>query len=186
MRITFAVAISIVFLAPAAQAQFSEKQLAKWLKRFPAADTDQDGRLSLKEAQAYRKKMQGGSRNGGGAPKTFAVDPGWDEERFPDHAVCYKSPEEIADIYAKTVGERKSVVRYEEPTDGSLRIVGTGHSFMGPGYRTFPVIAKAAGLRQPPLLTHTGGGMTGSTRYKWEQENGIFQFDGKPTPKLLA
>ena len=28
--------------------------------------------------------------------------------------------------------------------------------------------------------------MTGSTRYKWEQENGIFQFEGKPVPKLLA
>ena len=28
--------------------------------------------------------------------------------------------------------------------------------------------------------------MTGSTRYKWEQENGIFDFDGKPMPKLLA
>jgi len=28
--------------------------------------------------------------------------------------------------------------------------------------------------------------MTGSARYKWEQENGIFQFEGRPTPKLLA
>ena len=28
--------------------------------------------------------------------------------------------------------------------------------------------------------------MTGSARYKWEQENGIFQFDGEPMPKLLA
>ena len=57
---------------------------------------------------------------------------------------------------------------------------------MAPGYKTFPKIAKAAGLKQPPLLTHTGGGMTGSTRYKWEQENGIFEFEGKPKPKLLA
>ena len=57
---------------------------------------------------------------------------------------------------------------------------------MGPGFRTFPVITRAAGFQQPPLVTHTGGGMTGSARYKWEQENGIFQFDGKPQPKLLA
>ena len=28
--------------------------------------------------------------------------------------------------------------------------------------------------------------MTGSVRYKWEQENGIFGFSGKPKPKLLA
>ena len=27
--------------------------------------------------------------------------------------------------------------------------------------------------------------MTGSTRYKWEQENGIFQFDKRPHPVLL-
>jgi hypothetical protein len=57
---------------------------------------------------------------------------------------------------------------------------------MAPGYKAFPLIARAAGLRQPPLLTHVGGGITGSARYKWEQENGIFQFDGEPTPKLLA
>ena len=28
--------------------------------------------------------------------------------------------------------------------------------------------------------------MTGSARYKWEEENGIFQFEGKPNPKLLT
>ena len=68
--------------------------------------------------------------------------------------------------------------------DGVLRVVGTGHSFMMPGYRTLPHICEAAGFTQP-LYTHTGGGMTGSVRYKWEQENGIFGFDRKPKPKLL-
>ena len=48
-----------------------------------------------------------------------------------------------------------------------------------------PSNAKAAGITQP-LYTHTGGGVTGSARYKWEQENGIFEFEGKPLPKLLA
>ena len=56
---------------------------------------------------------------------------------------------------------------------------------MAPGYRTLPKICEAAGMDQP-LYTHTGGGITGSARYKWEQENGIFQFDGRPVPKLLA
>ena len=54
---------------------------------------------------------------------------------------------------------------------------------MAPGYKTLPQIAKAAGFQQQSMLTHTGGGMTGSARYKWEQENGIFQFAGKPQPK---
>jgi hypothetical protein len=56
---------------------------------------------------------------------------------------------------------------------------------MAPGYRTLPLISRGAGMQQP-LYTHLGGGMTGSARYKWEQENGIFQFDGKPMPKLLS
>jgi len=171
--------------------QPTEAQLAKWLKQFPDADTNGDGRLTVEEAVAYRRtllKTRGPSRDGQrGAPQDFEVDPGWQADRFPDHAVCYRSPKEIAAIYGEVMGgNRNPVTSYPKPTDGSLRIVGTGHSFMGPGYRTFPLIAKAAGFQQPPLLTHTGGGITGSARYKWEQENGIFQFDGKPTPRLLA
>jgi hypothetical protein len=177
------------FSAPAAQP--SPKQLQNWLKRFPDADANGDGRLTAEEALAFQKKMRGDRRpnrgdNGGrGAPRTFQVDPGWGKERFPEHAVAYKSPEEILKIYAAQVGEKKALVSFDMPADGALRIVGTGHSFMAPGYKTFPLIARAAGMEQP-LYTHTGGGMTGSTRYKWEQENGIFQFDKKPTPKLLA
>ncbi|MBM83887.1 MAG: hypothetical protein CMJ78_25305 [Planctomycetaceae bacterium] len=115
------------------------------------------------------------------------VNPGWLKDRFPEHAVSYKTPKEIAEIYKNTrQGQRNAVVSYTKPKDGSLRIVATGHSFMVPGFRTFPLIAKASGLKQPPLVTHVGGGMTGSTRYKWEQENGIFQFDRRPVPRLLA
>ena len=177
--------LCLVLFSDSASSQFSEAQLAKWLKRFPEADANGDGKLSLAEAQKYQKHIQSASRSKG-VSKEFSVDPGWKKERFPEHAVCYMEPSEIATLYAKTAGKQRAVVDYDKPTDGSLRIVGTGHSFMAPGYKTLPVIAQAAGLQQPPLLTHTGGGMTGSARYKWEQENGIFQFDGKPTPKLLA
>ena len=123
----------------------------------------------------------------GGAPREFPVDPGWEAGKFPPDAVAYKSPAEIAEIFAKTQeGRQRPVVSYPVPSDQSLRIVGTGHSFMAPGYKSFPLIARAAGLKQPDLLTHVGGGITGSARYKWEQENGIFQFDGRPVPKLLS
>lgn len=164
----------------------SPKQLANWLKRFPDADANGDGRLTVQEAAQYRRKRQAPGRRKG-PPSTFEVDAGWDADQFPEHAVCYRSPEEIKDLYAKLLsGKGKPVTSYPQPKDESLRIVGTGHSFMAPGYQTLPLIARAAGLDQPPLFTHTGGGMTGSARYKWEQENGIFQFDGRPTPKLLA
>ncbi|NNE90863.1 MAG: hypothetical protein HKN23_04385 [Verrucomicrobiales bacterium] len=158
--------------------QPTEKELAGWLKRFPEADTDKDGKLSLKEAFFYRRNVLG-KRPQKGAPKKFNVDPGWDAESFPPHAVCYRKPQEIKSLYALPVPS------YSKPTDGGLRIVGTGHSFMMPGYRTLPKICAAAGFEQP-LFTHTGGGITGSARYKWEQENGIFQFDKNPKPKLLA
>lgn len=167
----------------------SAEQLARWLKRFPEADTDKDGTLSLEEANAYRKKLTGAGRSsgGGGARRDFRIDPGWEKADFPEHAVSLMAPEEIKAVYAEVNGgKEKAVTSYEKPADGALRIVGTGHSFMAPGYKTLPRIAEASGFAEQPLFTHTGGGMTGSTRYKWEQENGIFEFDGKPMPKLLA
>lgn len=171
-------------------ADFTEEELARWLKRFPQADTNGDGRLTNAEADAYRRKRLQTAKGRGGAQRgvqrQFKADPGWKAERFPEHAVCYRTADEIAKIYADSLsGRGEPIVSYPKPKDGALRIVGTGHSFMAPGYKTFPSIARAAGMVQP-LYTHVGGGMTGSTRYKWEQENGIFQFDGKPKPKLLA
>ena len=154
------------------------KQLAQWLKRFPQADTNKDGKLSIAEANAFRKKLRGGNQQRGVA-RNFQVDPGWDAERFPAHAACYLSAEELKKLNG---GKAQS---FPKPTDGGLRIVGTGHSFMAPGYKTLPIICRAAGFEQP-LHLHTGGGMTGSARYKWEQENGVFQFDRKPKPRLLS
>ena len=192
--VLFAFIIGLTFHSTSeAQNNPSTRQLENWLKRFPDADANRDGKLSLEEANRYRKRLQAtrgktpapaGKRQG--APRVFEVDPGWDLDRFPEHAVCYKSPAEIKAIYQNAVsGKQAAVVSFEKPRDGALRIVGTGHSFMAPGYRTFPIICQAAGFKQP-LYTHTSGGMTGSARYKWEQENGIFQFDGQPTPKLLS
>jgi hypothetical protein len=160
----------------------SKKQLERWLARFPEADLNNDGELTAEEAMAFRQRMLGERQPGGrqsGAPRQFEVDPRWQDERFPEEAVCYRSPEEIANI----IGQFPS---HPRPSDGSFRIVATGHSFMAPGFKTFPLIAQAAGFGEQVLHTHTGGGMTGSARYKWEQENGIFQFEGRPTPKLLA
>ena len=151
-----------------------DQDLASWLKQYPNADANGDGRLTNEEANAYYQKLE------------TRPDPGWDANRFPDHAVCYRSPEEIKAIYAKTLkADQKPVISYPKPTNCALRIVGTGHSFMWPGYETFPLICRAAGFEQP-LLTHTEGGVLGSTRCKWEQENGIFDFDRNPKPKLLA
>lgn len=171
----------IAFLAltsTASAAAPSAEQLARWLEKFPKADADKDGTLSLEEAISYRDKHQPKNAPQRGTPRSFKVDPGWEKDRFPDHAICYQTPKQLKANFPS------AVKTFEKPTDGALRIVGTGHSFMGPGYKTLPIICKAAGFTQP-LRLHTSGGITGSARYKWEQENGIFQFDGKPQPKLL-
>ncbi len=180
------------------QRTLSAEQLDALRKRFPAADTNGDGKLSIQEAKAFRASQasKGGNRKDAwwanirdrarGVQRDFRVDPGWDEQRFPEQAVGYKSPEEIKTIYEKVKrSDQPAVVSYPKPDDGALRVVGIGHSFMVPGYTTLPRIAQGAGMQQP-LYTHIGGGMTGSARYKWEEENGIFGFDGKPRPKLLA
>ena len=48
-----------------------------------------------------------------------------------------------------------------------LRIVGTGHSWMRPGYGTLPHIARAAGLEQRMRL-NTRGGEAGGSLMMWE------------------
>lgn len=154
------------------------EQLAKFLKQYPESDANGDGKLSAKEAAAYHKALQNSRGKVAKKRGPFAPDPGWKEEKFPEHAVCYLTPEQLMTQYG---GDFPDLPKSD---DGVLRVVGTGHSFMMPGYRTLPHICEAAGFTQP-LHTHTGGGMTGSVRYKWEQENGIFGFDRKPKPKLL-
>ena len=56
-----------------AQRNVTPEQLQTWLKRFPEANANGDGTLSLKEAQAYRQKMTGKDHNTG---KTAAAAAG--------------------------------------------------------------------------------------------------------------
>ena len=190
------VILALATTAPFSNAQsrqLSETQLSRLLKRFPQADANGDGKLTQEEFDAARKKFQQTTR-GKGSPAATAqrmpvFDPGWEKENFPPHAVSLKTPEEIMAIYKSRPKVRSAAANdamsFPKPADGIMRIVGTGHSFTAPGYRTLPAITSAAGFEQP-LSLHNGGGRTGSVRYKWEQENGIFEFDGKPLPKLLA
>ena len=177
--------MAIAFIPNAYAQPSSEARKAQMLKRFPQADANGDGKLSAEEFRAASQLAQAAAAR---AIPTF--DPGWDEDEFPSHAVSLKTPEEIKAIYergkpARTYVEANDAMSFPEPEDGVLRIVGTGHSFTAPGYRTLPSITRAAGFEQPFCL-HNGGGRTGSVSYKWEQENGIFEFDGKPVPKLLS
>ena len=137
--------------------QLSESQLSRLLKRFPAADANGDGKLTQEEFDAARKKFQQ-SRQGKGRPAAAAqrmpvFNPGWEKENFPPHAVSLKTPEEIMAIYKRgpagqTPLRESDALSFAKPADGIMRIVGTGHSFMRPGYVTLPLITQAAGFDQ--------------------------------------
>ena len=86
--------------------QRSEARMAQMLKRFPEADANGDGKLSLKEFQAANQLAQAAAAR---AIPTF--DPGWDENVFPSHAVSLKTPEEIKAIYERGKPARTFVVR---------------------------------------------------------------------------
>lgn len=170
----------------AAQAPTSENndRLKNVLDRFPEADADGDGVLTQVEVRAFRDQRNARTQ------QPLVSDPGWEKDEFPPHAVSLKTPDEIMAIYksgpaGRTFLDAGDALSYPKPADGIMRIVGTGHSFMLPAYKTLPDICRAAGFEQS-LCVHIGGGVTGSARYKWEEENGIFEFDGKPLPKLLA
>ena len=80
-------------------------------------------------------------------------------------------------------GINKEPLRF--PKGNGLRIVGTGHSWMRPGYGTLPHIARTAGLEQRMRL-NTRGGEAGGARMMWELENGILSGQGKPFPVCMA
>jgi len=194
VRVTSTISVCISLLlgmscVVAAQAPTSENndRLKKVLERFPGADIDGDGVLTQAEFRTVRDQRNARTQQTQG-PLVF--DPGWEKDEFPPHAVSLKTPDEIMAIYksgpaGETFLDAGDGMSFPKPADGVMRIVGTGHSFVLPAYRTLPNITRAAGFEQP-LCVHIGGGVKGSARYKWEQENGIFEFDGKPLPKLLA
>ena len=47
----------------------------------------------------------------------------------------------------RTYAEAADAMSFPKPADGIMRIVGTGHSFTAPGYRTLPAITRAAGFQ---------------------------------------
>ena len=71
--------LTVLLCGHVALAAPSEEQLARWLKRFPEADANKDGKLTLEEARTYRKKLIAARRKSdpnrgsprGGARRTF-------------------------------------------------------------------------------------------------------------------
>ena len=69
-------AMATVALAqPATQTEPTKEQLEIWLRQYPAADADQDGVLTVPEAEAYRRRLVQQRRKQEGTPDDeFATD----------------------------------------------------------------------------------------------------------------
>jgi hypothetical protein len=110
---------------------------------------------------------------------------GHDDHASIQNATYLKSSDDIRKITIGRGGHNASTTKLGYPKSTGLRIVGTGHSWMRPGYRTLPLIAKAAGIAQH-LRTNTRGGESGGARMMWEYENGILSSKDKPNPVCMA
>ena len=164
---------------------------------FDRIDADSNGRITPKElsdaiaARAKRKPTaapDGKAAKAGGFKRPRA---GHRTSRpVPTPWLGYKNDDSPAvrdATYLKSTKQIQAMGRapLSYPRSTGLRIVGTGHSWMAPAYRTLPEIAKAAGLEQR-LRTHYSGGETGGIRMMWERENGILSYKGKPKPTCMS
>lgn len=86
-----------------------------------------------------------------------------------------KAFKRVADEMDKAAQARNEVERLgplAPPKGNGLRVLMTGHSWVGPGRITFPQIAKAAGYPDTVLRAHISGGGTGSANSIWLNEHG--------------
>jgi predicted acyl esterase len=57
-RLTLLLSIAMLSTATAQIREASPEQLARWLRQYPEADANHDGKLTVEEAEAYRRKIE--------------------------------------------------------------------------------------------------------------------------------
>ncbi|MBI5394666.1 MAG: alpha/beta hydrolase [Verrucomicrobia bacterium] len=124
-----------------AQRDIAPEQLQQLLKRFPDADANGDGKLTLEEARAYRQKMTG--KRGGKADATKVSLP------TPTHADVSYGPHErnVLDLWLAKSGKPTPLVVFihgggfvggdksKASADSIKRCLDAGVSFMAINYR---------------------------------------------------
>jgi hypothetical protein len=152
----------------------NSERLKKGLERFPEADTNKDGILTLEEAAAFMAKRKGNAgkasgAGGAGRQKTTTFTP---------------TEEDVERIIALGREQKTQGPLSFEKGDG-LRVVMTGHSWVAPGRSTLLKIAAAAGLDGHRQRHHTSGGGTGAANAIWLKEFGKWQEGQPPSPILV-
>ena len=77
--------VGLICVAPAAQRDVAPDQLQQLLKRFPDADANKDGTLTLEEARAYRQKVVGKRGRKGGAAESLLPTPTHADVKYGPH-----------------------------------------------------------------------------------------------------
>jgi hypothetical protein len=127
--------------ASGAQQDVSPEQLQQLLQRYPNADTNHDGTLSLDEARAYRQKLAGSRKSKARSGKSSLPT--------PTHANVHYGPHErnVLDLWlAKSASPTPLVVfihgggfvggdKSQARAEALQRCLGAGVSFMTINYR---------------------------------------------------
>jgi hypothetical protein len=124
-------------------------RLREALKRYPAADTDNDGILTMQEGLAYRAKMRGGAGKTSGKGARQAK------------ARTSKQPQLLKATGAST--EPGKEIR-------GLNGLYMGHSFFTPAARHLPTIIPDTNVVNHVTYSVMSGGQSGSPRMLWENE----------------
>ncbi len=159
-----------------AQTKPVDSRLQQALKRFPDADANGDGILTMQEAQAYLAKAKL-------SPGVLSRLRGGRDQAPEDNAIFKATAEELdRAMQADTAANLKEPLQF--PRGNGLRILSTGHSWVAPGLKTLPKITAAAGLDGHHVRSHTSGGAKGSANSIWRKEFGKFD-ESAPRPVLL-
>lgn len=150
------VLLGAVSLATAADP--AEERLQRAFRQFPAADLNGDGVLTRKELQTFHRERARKMR-AGGKPKV--------------HSTIFKPT--AADLKRVIAGGNKSSGPLKYRKGNGLRILITGHSWVGPAHKTLPGIAGAADLSSHHQRAHLSGGATGAANAIWLKEFGKFE-----------
>ena len=177
--------VSALATNAAAQTSSTDRRLQRALQQYPAADANGDGVLTLEEALAYLNQSSGG--------KTPQAEPGKSGFNAAAALLNRIRPAMETEVFQATAAELDAAMKAENaanskdplqyPRGNGLRIVSTGHSWVGPALRTLPQIAAAAGYDGQRIRSHTGGGGTGSANSIWRKELG--KYGDQPARPIL-
>lgn len=188
--LTFLFLILLSFLPVAGQESAESKQLAKWLEKFPEADTNKDGTLTKEEAVAYRETKKSNRPRPEGSKKENVIAPTHRDVSYGDHmrhVLDVWIPAESADDLPFPVliffhgggfvaGDKKTF----DPSsylEAGIACVSCNYRFVD-GRDTFALDSLSDGARAVQTVRHHAK--------KWNLDTGRIAISGKSAGAVIA